>query len=301
MDGFRRRWPNHPVMTWYVILNKGIKVDATNANVIEIIIIMGEADVAHVRSDLEINPSLDLFDVPETDIFYNGYRMVTINPTTTGITPMEFVVPALDDYVDLNRSYFQMKLRLKYTDGSNVVSAGNHIVNNMAHSAIKYISVRLTGVLISPQTDTYPYKAFFETLLNYNRDEGQTILVPQDWFNVFDLQAKLESTTGADTLKGTGQIDAQKTNRAALQIATGDYVNKEKWLMFKPHLEVFRTEKVLIPQTEIKIQFHFNDPDFWTYGRTQLATAANNKSILLLPEDIEIRFMLCQLRLNSIL
>ena len=38
---------------------------------------------------------------------------------------------------------------------------------------------------------------------------------------------------------------------------------------------------------------------FWTYGRTQLATDANNKSIRLSPEDIEIRFMLCQLRLNS--
>ena len=69
--------------------------------------------------------------------------------------------------------------------------------------------------------------------------------------------------------------------------------------MFIPHLEVFCTGKVLVPQTEIKIQFYFSDPDFWTYGRTQLATAANNKSIRLLSEDIVIRFMLCQLRLNS--
>lgn len=82
---------------------------------------MRDADVAHVRSDLEINPSLDLFKVPETDIFYNGYCMVTINPTTTGITPMEFVVPALDDYVDLNRSCFQMKL---YTYGWKQCGSG---------------------------------------------------------------------------------------------------------------------------------------------------------------------------------
>ena len=69
--------------------------------------------------------------------------------------------------------------------------------------------------------------------------------------------------------------------------------------MFKLHLELFCTGKVLVPQTESKIQFHFNEPAFWTYGRTQLATIANNKSIRLLPEDIEIRFILCQLRLNS--
>ena len=114
---------------------------------------MGDADVAHERSTVEHNPALDLFEVPHTDISYNGYRMVVINPTTTGITPMEFVVPPSEDYIDLNRSYFQMKLRLKYTDGSNVVAAGNHIVNNMAHSVIKYLSVRLNGTLISPQTD----------------------------------------------------------------------------------------------------------------------------------------------------
>lgn len=71
--------------------------------------------------------------------------MVTINPTTTGITPMEFVVGALDDYMDLNQSYFQMKLRLKYMDGSNLVAVDNHIVNNMGHSIIKYLSVRLNG------------------------------------------------------------------------------------------------------------------------------------------------------------
>ena len=59
MVEFRRQWPNHPVMTWYAISNKGIKVDATDANAIEIVIIMGDADVAHVHSDLEINPSLD--------------------------------------------------------------------------------------------------------------------------------------------------------------------------------------------------------------------------------------------------
>ena len=139
---------------------------------------MGDATAAHNESDSDINPAIEIFDTPTTDVAYNGYRMVEISPTTTGITPMEFVVPALTDYVDLGRSYFQLKLNLKYTDNSNVAAADNHIVNNLAHSIIKYISMRLNGVLISPQTDTYAYKAFFETLLNYNRDEGETILSP---------------------------------------------------------------------------------------------------------------------------
>ena len=259
---------------------------------------MGDATAAHRRSEGDINTAIDIFNTPKTDVAYNGYRMVEMSPTTTSITPMEFVVPALTDYVDLGRSYFQLKLRLKNTDNTNVVAASNHIVNNLAHSIIKYISMRLNGVLISPQTDTYPYKAFFETLLNYNRDEGETILAPQGWMNVFDVPARLEVTdAGDDTLKVTGHSDAQKVNRALLETATGDYVGKTHWLVFKPHLEVFHTGKVLVPNTEIKIQFHFNDPDFWTYGRNLGQTT--NKKLRLLPEDIEIKFILCQLRLNQ--
>lgn len=107
---------------------------------------MGDATVAHERSEFKTNPSLSLFKVPETEISFNGYRMVPINPTTTGITPMEFVFPALEHDVDLNRSFFQMKLRLKYVDGANLVVADNHIVNTLAHSPINYVSMRLNGV-----------------------------------------------------------------------------------------------------------------------------------------------------------
>ena len=258
---------------------------------------MGDATAAHNKSDSDINPAIDIFDTPSTDVAYNGYRMVEISPTTTGITPMEFVVPALTDYVDLGRSYFQLKLNLKYTDNSNVAAADNHIVNNMAHSIIKYISMRLNGVLISPQTDTYAYKAFFETLLNYNRDEGETILAPQGWINAFDVPARLQIVgTGNDALNDTSHTDNQKANRGLLQAATRLYVGKTHWLMFQPHLEVFHTGKVLVPNTEIKIQFHFNDPNFWTYGRNK---ETSNKNIRLLSQDIEIKFILCQLRLNQ--
>ena len=97
-----------------------------------------------------------LYEIPPTDVSYEGYRMVTISPITTGITPVEFVVPALDDFVDLNRSYFTIKLRLKSTKGANVTSANQlYVTPNLAHNLCKQINVRLNGTLISPQTDTY--------------------------------------------------------------------------------------------------------------------------------------------------
>ena len=68
---------------------------------------MAEATPAHARSEGAINPALRVFKVTPAYISINAYRMVTIQPTTTGINPMEFIIPALDDYVDLGRSYFK--------------------------------------------------------------------------------------------------------------------------------------------------------------------------------------------------
>ena len=85
-----------------------------------------------------INPALRVFKVPPTDISIQGYRMVTIQPTTTGINPMEFIIQALDDFVDLSRSYFTMELRLKKSTNDDLV-ANEKLwpVNNLAHSIIK--------------------------------------------------------------------------------------------------------------------------------------------------------------------
>ena len=97
---------------------------------------------------------------------------------------MEFVIPALTNCVDLGRSYFTMELQLKKSDHNNFDAADKlSVVNNLAHTPIKQIDLRLNGMLISPQSDTYHYKLFFEIFLNYNREDGETVLRPQGLYN----------------------------------------------------------------------------------------------------------------------
>ena len=119
------------------------------------------------------NPMLNLFRVPPTDLSIMSYRMVPINPFTTGITPIDFQIDPQEDFIDLSRSYFEIEWKLQKGAGGDAVGTDkSFLVNNIAHSIFKQISVRLNGTLISPQTDTYHYKAYIETLLNYNRDDG---------------------------------------------------------------------------------------------------------------------------------
>ena len=72
------------------------------------------ATTAHPRSRTRTNPGLHLFKVPETDISMTGYCMNTIQPLTTGINPLEFLVNATNDYVDLRRSYFTVELTYEF-------------------------------------------------------------------------------------------------------------------------------------------------------------------------------------------
>ena len=41
------------------------------------------------------------------------------------------------------------------------------------------MNVHYNGVLMREQTNDYHQKAYNETLLNYNREEGETLLTPK--------------------------------------------------------------------------------------------------------------------------
>ena len=253
------------------------------------------AEAAHPQSTRVISPALRVFEVPPTDISIESYRMVTIQPTTTGINPMEFIIPALDDHVDLNRSYFTMQLRLKKSDGNNVADADKlWVANNLAHTIIKQIDLSLNGTLISPQSDTYHYKAFLETLLNYTREEGETVLKHQGWFNALDFPPEWTANNTDSTTPHNNYRDLPSNHKAALapsKTETAAYRGgARRSLVFQPHLEAFHTGHILVPGVKIKMKFHFNSPNLFLNG---VGLAGR-----LLEADIQIQFHLCQLRLN---
>ena len=115
--------------------------------------------------------SLDIFSVPSTDYNLQGYKIVPYHKLSSSITPMKFSVQALEDYVDLNRSYFVVDLRLSTSGQNGIVADANaasdanntkftYAVNNLAHTIFKQINVRFNGTLMTEQTDTYAYSAY---------------------------------------------------------------------------------------------------------------------------------------------
>ena len=162
------------------------------------------------------------------------------------------------------------------------------LVNNIAHSIFKQITVRLNGTLISPQMDTYHYKAYIETLLNYSRDDGNTILMPQGWFNAIDLPDTL-STDQLNTDHASFKAMSNKYQHVVttLKEELDRFAGKKRILCVVPHIEVFHLNKLLVPNVAIGIQMYFNPPALWTIRYHGAVSYGLNAG------DIKVKLYLC--------
>ena len=224
--------------------------------------------IPHARSAGVRNPRLYMFDAPSTDLSMNARRWVKINPFNTGINTVTFQIDPQDDFLDLTESEFEVEIQIKQPGGGNLVQADVlALVNNLAHTLFKQINVRLNSTLISPQTDTYHLRAFIETVLNYDRDDGVTILAPASWYNEINT---IDDGEGDDMTPNRfnpthNDYEALSEGRKNMIQSRLKFLHGKKvTLRFKPFLEVFHLSKLLVPGDQIQMEMYFNVPDLWT-------------------------------------
>ena len=170
-------------------------------------------------------------------------RFVRINPFNVGINPVTFQVDPQEDFIDLKESYFEVELAIKKDNATNLAAADViGLANNLAHTLFKQINVRLNGTLVSPQTDTYHLKAFIETILNHDRDDGTTILTPEGWYNSLDVPDDGEADEYTANRLNPAHADhlALSDEKKALVLGRLQFLGGGRVTMrFKPYLEVF--------------------------------------------------------------
>ena len=143
--------------------------------------------------------TLEDFFVPNVDYRYEASRVMAFQQALTGMRPITFSNPASDDYYHLNDLHFQVKVRLTNLSAgyqglkanlanSDVNNTRNtYCINNFAHTIFCDFNMSVNGVLMTEQSNTYHYKAYLETLLNFNREEGATKLAPHGWVNQLNV------------------------------------------------------------------------------------------------------------------
>ena len=102
--------------------------------------------------------------------------------------PTEFLLAGSGDtYLDLANSYLQAKvtssyLQAKVTKGNGTpLNPDNAVapVNTWLHWLFSQVDVYLNGTLVTPSTNTYPYRAYIEKLLSYGSEAKETQLTSQ--------------------------------------------------------------------------------------------------------------------------
>lgn len=151
-------------------------------------------------------------------------------------------------------------------------------VNNIFHSLFTEINVSLNGKIITPGTDTYPYKAYFEKLLSYEPRTLRTqmkacsLWVKDTAGHMNDLkydaatQAKIAFAVADDNVN----IDAtqlaltypnESQNDGLRHKAIDD--SKKIVLMDRLHIDLFQQEKLLPNGIDVRLRFNRAKPQFY--------------------------------------
>ena len=126
------------------------------------------------------SPQLDLFTTPMTQTSIESGSWAEFNPTSalSDSMPIEFDISgAGTSYIDLSHTQLVVRAQLLKNDGTPIDNT-THVApcNLFLHSLFSEIDVKLNGTLITSSNNTYPYRAYIETLLSYGRDAKRSQL-----------------------------------------------------------------------------------------------------------------------------
>ncbi|KAK7500205.1 hypothetical protein BaRGS_00008428 [Batillaria attramentaria] len=202
---------------------------------------------------------LDIFQVPPTQTTIVEGQYVEHRPlsTLTDAGPVEFYVSSGgEDYLDLNSTYLYVQLKLVNADDSNLAADANVGPENLLlHSLWSQVDLYLNNTLVTPSTNTYPYRAYLETLLSHGSDAKHTRLQTSLWYK--------------DT---KGHMNAAHNHNAGLaarrrRVAESRTIE----LLGRPHLDLFQQDKLLINGVNLKIKLVRSRDAFCLHSTTDAA------------------------------
>lgn len=213
-----------------------------------------------------VKSELDLFALPSTQTSIESGQWVTYNPiaSLTDDGPIEFLIPGSgDDYIDLSHTLLLVKVRITNEDGTAVPETTKvSPVNNWLHSLFSQLDIYLNQKLVSPPNNTYAYRAYIETLLNYGGDAKETHLQCGYWYK--DTHHRMDACddtnegfkTRAQLTSGGGEIEM-------IGHLHGDIFNQEKFLIngVEMRVKLVRTKEafnLMTSATDTKFKVKFN-------------------------------------------
>jgi len=206
---------------------------------------------------------LDVQSVPPTmTAMHEGQwtEHYPIAPVKNTSAPIEFnIPPQTEKWTDLGQSYLYLKVKLKKIDGTEVDNEADKnvsVVNNLFHSLFSSVDLYLNNKLVTANADTYPYRAYIENLLSYNKASKDTHLMALEMW---------EEDTAGHMAGNTTDIRYAGWKSRRLRV-----FNKQCELAGRLHLDVALQDKYL--PNGIEMRFRLNKTSsafhlFWLFIR----------------------------------
>ena len=208
-------------------------------------------EIIDSSSVLGSKTEIELFSVPPTQVAINHSYWHAVYPknTVTQQGPYEFQITPDPNYLDLGSNLLHLRLKLTKADGANL-AAGDVVgpINAIGKTFFKQIKVWLGSKLAYDSSDTYAYRAYLETLVNYGSDAKETHLETC-------LFAKDDSAS-MELANNTGFV-ARRARSS---------VSKVLDLLTPIHADVFHQDRLLVSNIDVRVELHRNSDAFCVFG-----------------------------------
>ena len=216
---------------------------------------------------------IDLFSVPPTQQSLERGRWIGYAPLSSvenTDSPINFLVTGTDKYIDLSKTILTVTGKIvkdneSVLDGANQTSVAP--VNNFLHSLFKQVDVYLNGKQVTPAMGTYAYRAYIETLLNYDvsakESQFSSALYYKDTATKMDESGSLPSSkeityVEADTAGGSPSkkvsIPVPGTGNQGFAKRSKFIQNSKQFVLSGPiFADIFMTDRLLLNMMDLRV------------------------------------------------
>ena len=168
---------------------------------------------AGVMAEECVSGSLDLFTPPFMETMVESVYFTEYLPTNAisdSANSITFAIPSADDMIDLTESYVQVRCKITKADGtdldafaapSGTPATGNSVgfVQMPITSMFSSMVFRLNDELLTDSFSTYPYLAYFQSLLNFSSESKKGRLQLLGYYEDKDLSARRADTAAPNS------------------------------------------------------------------------------------------------------
>ena len=249
---------------------------------------------------------IDLFSVPPTQQSLERGRWIGYAPLSSvenTDSPINFLVTGTDEYIDLSKTILTVTGKI-VKDNESVLDGANQAnvapVNNFLHSLFKQVDVYLNGKQVTPAMGTYAYRAYIETLLNYDVSAKESQFSSALYYK--DTATKMDEGGSLPSSKEITYMESGRSQPKKVSIpvpGTGNQgfakrhqfiQNSKQFVLSGPiFADIFMTDRLLLNMMDLRVVLNRSSNTFCLMDLTDKNDPTVKPKVQLSHVELKIR------------